>query len=164
MPRTAIYTRLCSESQSSTLRSSDEDLPLKHYLTILALLLASALCGCTILPGSAADPDSPAAKLQTVLRGHPDETLNRLTVTEYNGILQVHGFVNSFRQKNSVEALISGYAASGELGFDGRIVSRVGLYADYDCRASNECITENKCSTEAQCFANDECGIDDECR
>ena len=137
---------------------------MKHYLTILALLLASALCGCTILPGSAADSDSPAAKLQTVLRAHPNETLNRLTVTEYNGILQVHGFVNSFRQKNSVEALISVYAASGEPGFNDRIVNRVVLYADYDCRASKECITENECLTEAQCFANDECGLDDECR
>ena len=137
---------------------------MENYLTILALLLASALCGCTILSGSAVDPDSPAAKLQTVLRGYPDETLNALTVTEYNSILQVHDFVNSFRQKNSVEALISSYAASSELGFDSRIVSRVVLYADYSSHTSNECITGNKCLTEVQCVANDECGIDDECR
>ncbi len=136
---------------------------MKQCISILAFLLASTLCGCSVLLGSAADPGSPAGKLQTVLQGHPDSTLNKLRVTEYKSVLYVNGFVNTLGQKNAVDSLISNYTVINSVGFEGRIVNRVGLYADYDCHASEECIVNDNCLGDTRCLNDNGCDSFDEC-
>ena len=135
---------------------------MKYCLTIPALLLASALCGCTTFFG-AAHFSSPALELQTALQRHSNSTFDTLSVTESNGILRVHGFVDNFKQINAVEEFVNNYAVNADLGLGGRIESNVVLYADYDCHASDECFTNHDCLGDTWCNIEKDCYFRTEC-
>ena len=135
---------------------------MKCCQTIPALLLASAMCGCTAFFGTA-HVSSPAFELQTALQRHFNSTFNTLSVTESNGILRVSGFVNNFKQINAVEEFVNNYAGNADLGFGDRIESNVVLYADYDCRASDECFTNHDCLVDTHCNIDKDCHFRTEC-